>query len=91
MWNIYKHLCLIAQKKYQKCPGKRKLFDRLSKKFEVMHERIKECKENGEAKTPNNTEGPFYWFKCSSRSREQLLFRLKYKALRSDAGDDSEA
>jgi len=67
-------------KKLAGTPNEKIKYDVLKKEFLDLYGQIKAKKENKEEIRENKTEEPFYFFKCTNRSNEELLRRLKYRS-----------
>lgn len=81
IWEIWLYIEKKLWPKLDKFPHIKKQCEVIKKEFLDTYERIKAKKENGQAKEKNKTQDPFYRLECSSRSNQEILFRLRQRAI----------
>ena len=80
LWRIFEFIEKKLAKKLRGTPGEKIKYEALKQEFLNLYGQIKAKKENKEAVPENQTEEPFYFFMCVSRSDDEILTRLRYKS-----------
>jgi hypothetical protein len=81
IWKIWLYIEKKLWNKLKKTPVRKRQCEELKQKLLKTYERIKTKKKNGETKDKNKTEEPFYRLECSSRSNQEILFRLRQRSI----------
>lgn len=78
LWKIWECIQKKLWKKLEYSPGKKKKCEELKQRFMELYESIKTQKENGQTKTRNKTQMPFYHIEHPRHGDQEIFFRLKY-------------